>query len=648
MLQFYGGRLSRFFVALVISLQLVACGGTETDPAYDTAIQQYDDALKELQLGNYEVAELAFAKLVNADQQSADEFVALEGNDLDTLNKARFGYFLAHSLNTANEWVESLEAIISLVNSFAPGLTPQQAINEFVAMGGADGGLIPRFVKNFSDFFEGTRAFLEPIKEQEDFNLVLTQLPIKFGSLPTIIELPGEYDLGEVYLFDSLFQFGAGSLKTITGINLNVETGILTGQLSLDYILERIDAIGAEGDDGEDIVSAVANLVAVALHRLPVFLTIADTQAIQSSGELFVASFEDLGNALEFMKSEVETDSDQSDDIVGYIPVGADDGPFLEFHIEPGGVLDLIPGVDADALKAFRVEINENIVAAIDNFEASFANEAGARISWAKDIVPVLSVVVISVLKSGLVAGLIEAALNDAGDAADSVRSLIQSDFLSTELLESVILSVIPDIFEFDIGEFFTQPTAPRTWLPFWTVPLKTNLANDDFEEFKDIRLLLEFECDDQDGDLYDAPRSGPTADSYEISCNEPNESVDIDHFTSESVFTRRFGPTDTTAAETNFRTKHAAYLDNLRFLPDPNALGLIADGIESSVFYFPLQDPTLGNVLYIRLPLELFDPSGSPIASDCPISASQFDLANNLCLAALMNKIIGGLVDLI
>src|SRR5690606_28214572 len=143
------------------------------------------------------------------------------------------------------------------------------------------------------------------------FNLRFQDFPIQIGEY-TIVRAPGEYDLGEVYLIDSLFLAGLGLIRGLQSIDYTVSLSG-NGGTGLSYLIAAIGEL--QTDDIPTLVHDILNLVGVVMYTQPQLLAVGDAGALKESGGHFRDAMDAFIKSIEFMRSEGDA---QSDDLIGY------------------------------------------------------------------------------------------------------------------------------------------------------------------------------------------------------------------------------------------------------------------------------------------------------------------------------------------
>jgi hypothetical protein len=643
-------------LTVAVALFSFGCGAVEEkDPDLVAAQKLLDGAVRMLDAGDYNSALLDLEKLVSPQSGDAASVKLAEAlkKDVQSLDQARFAFVLAKTLNQIDEWIKLISQVVGLVSGL--DLSPEAALA--VALDPAAGtGIVAPTIGNILsallDFFEEMHTALEPVKRNPKFQLRMQNFPVRFGDF-TILKAPGEYDLGEVYLLDSMFQLAIGAMRGLNSIDYTISLD----KQAIGYLFEKIGEL--QTDDISLLIEDILNLLGVVLYSQPRLLGVGDATELKESGNALRDSMDSFIKSLEFMRAETD---EQSDDIIGYIRSAGNEQ--LEIHLQP----QPIPGlpVDNEKLKNVRVDLSEDVFESLGRIRSSLNREA-VRVSWAKDIVPLASLAVVTLLRTGAFNGLIFSALDLANlDEATmaTVEQVLSGDILTTDFVTNIVLGFLPDVFEFDLGTYFNAevPSGIRDVLPFFTLPVsepaeygesttRPVYAEDGTtitgwepylpvtkwqDDLGSITLLLEYEC--KVGTV--ESRAVPEGFLCDDTVGEP---IDLSHFIPEA------GSPISAEAFINWWSAKGR-LQNLQLLPG-GELGMPNDGLANPIPYLALQDPAVGGLLYINLG----NVPGNLIAEETVQThyigrglgdVSGWVPADNFTLNALLAGVIGAIVD--
>jgi hypothetical protein len=462
------------------------------------------------------------------------------------------------------------------------------------------------------------RPFLAELKATErepTFNVddpeteEVESIPIYFGKDNEILwlSLAGELDRGEVELLDSLFAVIQGIVETLLTVDWNVNSNELVNS-GIDLVLGMANQTYHGLEEEILIVPAVTSIVGSLLNNSPTFLTLDYSSDLPLGGgpELLADAASKLGESCEgfltaFDRIRNESD-DQGDDPVAIV-VKEGKETFRINYLDPDGnpqVIDV----------AFGPEFST----AIQNIQDSVRAEKGVRVSWANDLSWILAYGAVFLLQTGGVSALLDLTVAKvdpllAEDINGYVESLAFSpDLLTPSLIRGIVISILPDVIQLDLGYFYHHPTDPyfRGLLPYW---IWFRDDDDNWDPEGNGTLVLEYECD--------LPETG-------FLCPEPltMTTVDIPHFV----------PEQQVPAYTTLELGEGENREGYQLLPINNP-----DGMLSPIPYIPWLDPSFNQLLYLNL---------RPLGCDqCPDDFAKPDLWE---LNYFTVTLFGPLMDLI
>ena len=609
-----------------------------------------------LEAGEYELARGDFKRLVAETEDPDDteygptikKCLVDQKSDDKLMSKARFSFVLADILFQINNAVSQLGDILGLLGdtgvlgSPSVVLTPAGRIAHFQQLaaqyGPSAGGIdstIDSLLDNIRDPFAVWIEELEKVKDGGEFSIEFDELPVNIGDT-TVMKMPGEYDMGEVYFILSMASFVAGSLDGIMALDMAVDLGSALQDI-LPYVSYKQEHSTSFLDfSGDTFVRDVMDLVAVVFYLNPSFLTVGDASLVTRGADETADAFKYLAAMFEETRRDADSGDPQDNDIVGYFKNAEEDLEYIEMHFDLVLVVP-IDGVDASKLENLQVELNDDFLNALDNVETAFRGGGSARVEWARDIVPMISLAAVTILRTGVFDQLI------ADAAGSEVNDLLNSGFLTPDVIGGVLTSVIPDVFRFNVGAIRdTGGCGIRCILPIWTIPQdgynQDSIIQKDegdgsydtvFHPFSEIHFIYEYECIDASANP--PVRLDPLTDGTYI-CSE-NNATDTRHFeeVTGQTFTYSFDGTTYVEEEPNPRDLPASasvtFVTSLVFerqafqdfheVYAPDAVqespaistedyesvttavwGINADGIESRLPYIAFQDASLGGLI--------------------------------------------------
>lgn len=648
--------IKKLVFAAALSLATFGCGSTDGPTAeeqkkLDEARELFNSGKAYLEAGEYELARGNFKRLIAETEDPDDvEYVALlnKWDKTKLLSKSRFSFVMADILYQVNNAVSQLGDILGLLGdtgvlggSPSVVLTPagriahfQQLAEQYAPAAGGIDSTIDSLLDNIRAPFAVWIAQLEKVKEAGEFSIEYDELPVNIGDT-TVMKMPGEYDMGEVYFILSLASFVAGALDGIMALDMAVDLGSALKDIIPFVAYQQERSASFLDFDGNTFVKDVMDLVAVVFYLNPSFLSVGDATLVTRGADETADAFKYLAAMFEEVRRDAKSGDPQDNDIVGYFKNAEEDLEYIELHFDL--VLAVpIDGVDVTKLENLQVELNEEFLNALDNVENAYRGAGTARVEWGRDIVPMISLAAVTILRTGMLDQLI------ADAAGEQVNELLGSGFLTPDVIGGVLTSVIPDVFRFNVGAIReTGGCGLRCILPLWTIPqdgynknsvIKRDNGDDTFDivfhPFSEISFIYEYECFVGTTDV----RRDPLLDGTYI-CGE-NDARDIRHFEdvtgqtftyySEdlSTYTREEPANNqiSAAADVSFVTEyvfdrqafqdyHEVYVPKaVRESPAISAKdyesvtsavwGINADGIDSRLPYIAFQDASLGRLI--------------------------------------------------
>jgi hypothetical protein len=653
-----GGETIFIFFSLLLIFSFYGCSSKqEEDPTLAKIRSDLQGIIdQDFPLANYSLAQTKLNDIIKEYGQT------VLTQDPDLRAKVYFTSVIADTGYQIQEWLKSLSTLLNIVLSGVlptslGGAPPFLPLATFLPQEGIVGGVIDGILKSFDGFFQAELRKLAEVQKNPNFVIRYPKVPIRFnlsalgGSDVELVDLKGEYDLGEAYALSALYRVISGVLNTFIALDLNIDVNSRTLDL-LKYVSDLFQGSGFQ----DDPVGMLSNLFAIALDTQKSFLNLSEAERMKSAGRSFGDGFADLLKSLQAMMQETD---DQSDDLIAFYKEGQfpreldpdkrfdslcnnPNDPSLKgciyLHLSLGNLFEALSiGFN---LKMVPVPISEKYLTSVTNIRDAFYGKSGVRISWRRDISPLAALAVNTLIQSGIVQGLIVVATDLIGSQNNStditgqyqgIFDLLQSSIVTPDIIESLLGGLVPDIFEFDVGTYFQNPVPWRNFLPFWKPVTSTGIGSDTKYYWEDSRLLLEYECNDDDGNAYNEPVSGSGSIRKVLILCPEGRAVDLPHHTTEAT------SWITTA---DFQSAHSAFLDNLK---TEGAFGMPKDCIKSGWFYIPLRDPSLGGILYINLGPLIKDPADFDA---CPAiknfyGQTSFVRATNYLLEALVPLLI-------
>lgn len=442
----------------LIALGVPACGKNGGNGGVDTLLEQGTGYLAE---GDYDSAIVTYEEILAA-------------HDSDN-PQARWGIVVGTLMNAAIDTVGLLATFQDAVDpdwlaSSIAGVRPQ---NNGCPPYGCDGKDYCYYLDNL---ISEVLPHLDALKEYADFSMCIEACTIGAQLDPETaftIRVGGEFDLGEVY-------FLSGVLRSLQGVALvcqAADTGVLGDPGMQTHVIT---------DPAELDRDFLFDLYADFLADAPDFLTL-DTEhdgagLLARAADLLTESMDDLFESIKVILAE---EDDQSDDII-------------VLEVEGGVEYFSVRIRENDRESNPRTERNPELGSALERIRDGFAADGGVRISWGRDLVPILAAVISTFTKTAIFDYLFERFLG-----IDMGPVFIPSDF------SEVLFAIIPDVVEFDFGKFLRDPSDAylRSIAP-------VNMSDDGGDPF----LLVEYEC-------------GETLGRRQLICPFPEAITSTGHF---------------------------------------------------------------------------------------------------------------------
>ena len=640
---------------LILFFSIISCSGgvDPTVQAKKDEQAQLKIAIDFLEQGDYETSQFYFKKLET-------ELKYYKG-------EAIYGYTLSNIMKYVNDLADQLTVLLtSISGSMATGGTGiknEEELKQFLTeafntQGNSTivGSIISGYLYKFEEQFKKWNENLQKIEKIGHLDFKIDKIPIQILGI-NLMDLVGEHDMGEEYLMSAGMNLMLGWLFFFDSIDYNVD--ILNGD-TLDYILNY--TVPGFSDKNKKIAPLVIYTITYILNKNQSFLGLSENGAEKASTarDYFHYSYAYFAKAIRELRSEKD---DQSDDFIAYEVDTEKNAEYAIFNITN---LDLstgsIPGADGVAnisIKSsgqLKLFIGNDMDKKFDKIAANFTT-GGEPISWANDIAPILSSIIVMVLKSGMLNDIINSAMSsDSSGMSDSLSSIINSDLIDESLVTDLLTGLIPDFIQIDFGSFYNNPPNYRDMFPVWTNGI-TKEVDDKFRE-NDV-FLMEYECGDTTKSIFDS--KGPMGPIMENSfvCNSVyskiayndedyrNYTIDSNHFDKNSWVWDRF---------LHYSTYVTKEEQGINFLPpiitaqtqnpEEQYIEITKDGIKSIIPYLYFPDSSFNGLLLIRMsPLNFTDTERGEL-SECETIWDTFGKPSNKCLNVALGKLLSGIIS--
>lgn len=464
--------------ALLFSSSCGEDGRTREDEEQIIYRPLLDQAKQYMSEAKYTEARILFEQVIGAKASAAETA------------EAKFGFSYSRTLEIINDLLTVLNDLLTdLLLARQTGeaidltrLAKTSVAGSAVAPGKTGiGAILESMFDPYVDDFTKIDQYMEDIKTDPDFEWTIDSLPLTLSLGPfsfNVANLGGRYDIGEVYIGQTLDRLLLGTFAFLLSIDLDIDIGQVLGDILGQYV---IDSNMFADMTMQDIIG----LIVYVLDSNPGLFgldPISGVTRMQNAGVYYGDAFNNILSALEFWRNENLEEQDTSKDIVKIqtlegqetivVSISIDENPFADEEVSSN-----ILG--AEIYIPLTAPVEQAFIKIRDNFRLT-----GDRVSWANDLVPILASAVVMVLKTGLVEMLLEALGTSLPEGISSL--LGNSDLITVEFVGGIITGIIPDIIQLDFGRFFSEPVALREMFPAWTSSSAALLGN---------TFIFEWEC---------------------------------------------------------------------------------------------------------------------------------------------------------
>jgi hypothetical protein len=540
-------------------------------------------------------------------------------------SEAKFAWSYSKSLEMIDQLVGSAIDLVSQVSDLmgkeqvdreviVEVLARMSGSSDFEALDSAGiiGGLLGGLIEPYEAGIITIDQYLDEVALDPTFTFEIESLPIKVGMF-SIANLGGEYDQVEALVGGALTRLLLASINSLFAINFNFDILGL-----IDPILALIN--GEENGGVEADLDNILGLVAYILADNPQFLGLSNggDQLVTEAGTFFGDA---AGKVVDAINSAMAETDDQSNDILAMDMSTDPPQVMLNLDLSNNDLLD----VTSDDLVRINLttDLSESLVHMRDSFYGT-----GVPVSWASDIAPSISVLIVALLNTGFVKSIIESVMSGSGDSSMSstITQLLDSDILSEDLISGLLVNIIPDRFQFDFGAFFGSPAGMNSFFP----AIRKVESNEDGLLLFKSRFLFEWEC--SSSELYDDEASMLAG----LLCPTDTELQDSGHFAGAQP--------GYLAPEDDHELLEAIGIASFAqsFTDSTPAISRIGnDGVLSTLPYIPLKDASLNNMLLVSI-------DGMDAASLADGAYSGFMPADNYTFNAILADLASGIMGLL
>ena len=431
---------------------------------------------------------------------------------------------------------------------------------------------------------------LDEVKKESNFSFRTTRLPVYFQR-KEIMDLKGNWDMGDVYLLDSIVKDLLGGTQLVLSQDFNLDFfGVF------QFAKHRILSNGIDIDEAATInTPLIMNIVVWILNdaNSPEFLNLSnedlDGNGVEDGKEFLQRAGANLGNGADDIVKLVNYKTSNpipADDMISYKEKQERTGTTTRSLLIKGRIADKIVNGEQQ-YKDVEIPVTDGLISGMsamrDNLLKEETDPSRRRIEWWKDMVPVLSALGVAVLTSVDLSTFI--------DVPSEIK--IPTGLITPDIVEAFIKGLIGDTFQVDAGYFFRHPVAIRNILMAW----RSDIGYEDQNNF-----MFEWECP------YDVGTSAPgLSDSFpgksRFSCASDAVLIDSEHF-----------------ANPDFAKPGIPKIDR--------------DSMKMKYPYFPFKDPSFNGLLYV-------DPSAFDITAGVHPLVPGFARADLWSVNALIASIL-------
>lgn len=562
-----------------------ACGGGDTSNPIISEPGPCDTELTEgkgfLMQGQYSPAQDRYLRCLEKYPDNVTGFsTAVRDQQKMT---AQYGFVLSQTLSTVVQLSTSVETLMNtaggLLGSAGISITQTTSPSLNVIVNDLVYGIILKQADYLRPYLSEliNNSPVEPVFQIDDPNTAAVEsIPIYLGKNNEVLwlSLTGNLDRGEIELIDSFLAVTQGLSETVLSINFELDlnalinaviqavAGIISG--TPIPITDNLFLGSPSASSGLELVPRLTSFAAFALNNSPAFLTLNYSSTLPKGGgpPLLLDAADKLGAGCDGFVSAFDKIRAKGNNDTNPFTIVTKDGKenFRLTFLDPTG-----------AQKVADIPTRPEFFTAIQNVKNSLQANGGARVSWATDLSWLVSYGAMFLLQTGGVSALMDITVAKISPSLSStlqgtINSLTGAgtSALSPDLIQGVLLSVVQDAIQLDLGYFYHNPKDRflRDVIPYWT-------------DFKDGQgngyLILEYEC----------PIPTTLSDYYPLG---------VTAYTCPAGMITDAG--------------HFANL-NVNYKPDeiPNLPGSIpADELLASLPYLAWQDPTINHLLFLNL----------------------------------------------
>ncbi|MCX5859272.1 MAG: hypothetical protein NT056_05190 [Proteobacteria bacterium] len=501
---------------------------------------------------------------------------------------AEYGFVLSQTLSTVVQLSTSVETLMNtaggLLGSAGISITQTTSPSLNVIVNDLIYGIILKQADYLRPYLADliSNSPVEPVFQIDDPNTAAVEsIPIYLGKNNEVLwlSLTGNLDRGEIELIDSFLAVTQGLSETVLSINFEVDLNA-----AINAVIQSVAGIisgtpipiggnlflgSPSATSGLELVPLLTSIAAFTLNNSPAFLTLNYSSSLPKGGgpPLLLDAADKIGAGCDGFIAAFDKIRVKGNDDTNPFTIVTNNGKenFRLTFLDPTGVKKV---VDIPTRSEF-FSATQNV----KNSVAATGTSPGAnpRVSWSTDLSWLVSYGAMFLLQTGGVSALMDITVAKISPSLSStlqgtINSLTGAgtSALSPDLIQGVILSVIPDAIQLDLGYFYHNPKDRflRDVIPYWT-DFKNGTGNG--------YLVLEYEC----------PIPTTLSDSYPLGVTAytcpAGMITDAGHFAN---------------LDANYQPAEIANLPG----------SIPADELLASLPYLAWQDPTLNHLLFLNL----------------------------------------------
>lgn len=432
--------------------------------------------------------------------------------NLDKNNKeAKFGYALSLLMMLTVRVEQFLDDTLGLALSLlsgqsqfplatslltAPIFKPLQSyitLNDFLSS---------TFEANYLDIAKKIESKLDEVRNDESWNFYVDKITwaVKLQNFTWKIDLSGEYDATDANFILSVIKLTEGILQFIMTVDIHITLKNVTQLVTFVNEIGGMNAIMKNPTD--NVLKIISFLMNTTDNLFGLEQKFGEQRWKEKSKDALRKAFQCLADMYDTILKETD---DQSDDVISLASIKKEEAGGQVLEIKFPSSSTIFAGKEEGETTTpgkVSIELPRNIRTVIGNMIDGM--DGKKRVSWAKDVAPTLSVIVVILLKSGALDSLVESFLQNATpQQRNQFEQFLQPGVVSVNIINSIISAIIPDVIELDLNYFFSNPVGVRRLLPAWN---------------KDNELAVEWEC------VENSVRINPY--SYFVFCKIPPTSI--------------------------------------------------------------------------------------------------------------------------